>query len=242
MLLNIWCTPRSLSTAFEKMVANRGDFLVFGEPYCQIYLKYREANYSKIAAVSEFEILTKGILAASKTKNVFVKEMAHHVIDYIDGDLIENSVNTFLIRHPQFSVPSLYKILDNYTDEEAGFEKQLQLFEWVRAKSGRVPIVIDGEILRQSPATVVKGYFDALGLDPMLEALNWNEGSRQDWVSREAWHRQAINSTKFLPNSTAIDLDMYPARVRETVERFAPIYEHMRSFSIHEVRKRAGTP
>lgn len=234
MQLNLWCTPRSLSTAFEKMVENRRDFLVFGEPYCEFYLKNRENKFNLKSVTSEFKFITEGIMTVGKTRNVFVKEMAHHVTDYIGDDLIGNSVNTFLIRHPQFSVPSLYRILNSYTDEEAGFERQLQLFERVRTLSGAIPVIIDGEVLRSDPAAVVGAYFRKLGFDPMLHALSWKEGSRKDWSGREVWHEQAIHSTGFMPNSTAIDLDMYPLRVRQTIERCTPIYDYMRNFSIHD--------
>lgn len=155
------------------------------------------------------------------------------MVGYVDDEIFDKSENTFLIRDPRLSIPSLYRILNDYAEAEAGFEQQLELFEKIKRKLGRSPVVIDGEALRRDPAGVVTAYFEALGLDPMLSALNWQQGGRVDWAGREEWHRAAHKSTGFVPNIGRIDLDPYPLRVRKTIERCLPIYEYLLSFSVH---------
>jgi hypothetical protein len=233
MLLKLWCVPRSLSTAYEKMVEKRGDFIVLGEPYCNCYLKTAGVSVSNGDSAQLFSQVTDDVLKLSSTSRVFVKEMAHHVVGYIADEVFERGENTFLIRDPRLSIPSLYTIQNYYSEKDTGFDSQLALFEKTRIRTGRVPVVIDGEALRQDPVRVVTAYFEALGLDPMLDALNWNKGGRSDWAGREEWHTAAGNSTGFAPPACEPDLDRFPLRVRQTIERCLPIYEHLLGFAVH---------
>lgn len=212
------------------MMEQRGDFLVKGEPYFNAYLK---ETGKQSRSHTEFSSITAFLVCQSTIKKVFIKEMAHHVTGYVGDELFDQGENTFLIRDPRLSIPSLYTMLNDYTEKDAGFYSQLELFEKIRTKTGRVPVVMDGEALRQDPRTVVTAYFEALGLDPMLHALNWQTGGRKDWTGREEWHQAAGNSTGFIPNAEQIDLDRYPLGVRQTIERCLPIYNYLRSFAVH---------
>ncbi|MDR6633710.1 hypothetical protein J2X72_002510 [Phyllobacterium sp. 1468] len=211
------------------MMDQRGDFFVHGEPYYKYYLN--DTN-SKYIADTDFSCVTELLVHQSTIRQVFIKEMAHHVVGYVGDEIFERGENTFLIRDPRLSIPSLYTMLNDYTEKDAGFDSQLELFEKVRTRTGRLPVVIDGETLRQDPARVVTAYFGALGLDPMLHALNWQKGGRSDWIGREDWHRAASSSTSFEPNAGRIDLDRYPLRVRQTIERCLPIYKYLRDFAV----------
>jgi hypothetical protein len=80
MLLNIWCVLRSLSTAFEKLVESRGDFYVYGEPFADAYLKAKGIMAKDNGDELSFKSISRMLLEKSKGNNVFVKEMAHHVV------------------------------------------------------------------------------------------------------------------------------------------------------------------
>ncbi len=54
-IIALWCHPRSLSTAFERMVIERGDLEVIHEPF--LYLYYVVQNPHLVIARQEPEIL-----------------------------------------------------------------------------------------------------------------------------------------------------------------------------------------
>lgn len=226
----LWCVPRSISTAFEKMMAASGQFDVIGEPFIEVYKKSLDSTEDFNQAQREFDKTCRSLLAQNKTKNIFVKEMGYHAYPFISNQLISLVNNTFLIRDPKISIPSLYKMRANFAEAETGFEGQFKLFNRIAEVTEHYPLVVDGECLRRHPVEIVQGFFSYIEQPMPNDILNWNLGSRDDWVGRESWHIDAINSTTFNQTNKPNDLSVLPARVLESIERNTYFYEKMLAY------------
>lgn len=70
-----------------------------------------------------------------------------------------------------------------------------------------------GEQLKKQSKTVVTDYFRYIKQPLPADILTWESGSREDWVGRESWHTDAINSEGFMQFPVSTDLDGLPQRV-----------------------------
>ena len=87
----LWTYPRTISTAFERIMIERGDFHVYHEPFS--YLYYVNENKSDISQEyidpshpSTFPEICDMLISKSHIKPVFFKDMALHCIDYLLKD------------------------------------------------------------------------------------------------------------------------------------------------------------
>lgn len=200
----LWAVPRSVSTAFERMIEARGDFVVLSEPFSVSYY-FSEARMSRRYASSHARDehtphrVLDSILACARTQGgVFFKDMAYHVRACADAEFLANFQNTFITRHPSRSLPSLRRLLPDFTLEEAGFDQQLRLFDLVRDQGGEPPVLIDGDELRHRPAAVVSAYCRAVGIPFDEGALTWAPGAAPRWKTWERWHLDVARSTGFV--------------------------------------------
>lgn len=232
--LALWAVPRSISTAFERMIEARGDFAVLSEPFSVAYY-FSEARvsprYGETAAREEFTPgrVLDSILETARNENVFFKDMAYHVRGCADRDFLSNFQNTFIVRHPRHTLPSLRRLLPDYTLEETGFDQQLRLFDLVRDLSGEPPVLIDGDELRARPVEVVSAYCRAVDIHFDRGALSWEPGSAPRWSTWSRWHVDVADSDGFVPPDPAESAPQgAPAgEPTEVYERCVRIYEEL---------------
>jgi LPS sulfotransferase NodH len=232
MLLFLWCVPRSVSTAFEKMMDCRGDIEVFGEPYLHVFKAERNrfGEVPPTVKLADRTSIDTHLLQASKSKDVFVKEMTYHVAGRIDQAILASAVHTFLVRSPRRTIASLYRIKPQYTSEETGFLASRELFENLSARQGIPPLVLDGDQLIQNPVQAVSRYCKAVGLPFDARHLRWQPGSRQDWAGREDWHQRAIDSGGF-DDTRKPTSDELPPHVLSDIINNECHYNYMMQFS-----------
>lgn len=207
-VIALWAVPRSVSTAFEQMMRARGDHEVVHEPFVAFYYYGADRVNDNFNEGIEpdpshqySEILAR-ILAAADERSVFFKDMAYHVRKCASQEFLANFRNTFLLRDPRRSLPSLYELMPHATLEEAGFAQQLRLMRMVADLSDEPLVAVDAEELRADPEPVIRRYCDALGIPFDAESLSWGEGSPSaEWKPWERWHREAIASTGFEPTT-----------------------------------------
>jgi hypothetical protein len=192
-LLALWALPRSVSTAFERMMRERGDHDVAFEPFSSHYYfsaHRRSRRYDgKVEPRPEhrFGTILDDLLERHRTRPVFIKDMAYHVVERADRTFLCRFTNTFLIRHPRLSLPSLARIWPDFTAEEAGFAALRELFDRAWELIGRAPTVIDGEDLKADPERVVRAWCEAVGLRYDPDALTWEPGRSADWETWSDW-------------------------------------------------------
>jgi hypothetical protein len=231
----LWSHPRSLSTALERVMVQRGDLRTLHEPF--IYLYYVGDAKKKLAHFdphpshpTSYAEIRRMILRAAETEPLFVKDMCYYVIDYIlaDSEFLERITNTFLIRNPARAIASYYKLDKSFTREEVGIEAQYRVFDKVRALTGQTPVVLDAEDLQQDPDATISAYCRALGMEHRASALQWDGPLPKDWQFVVGWHSSVAGSTGIQkPTRTApVDLDVDP-RLRRSYEYHLPFYEKM---------------
>ncbi|MGH9048360.1 MAG: sulfotransferase family protein [Acidimicrobiia bacterium] len=231
-ILVLWAVPRTVSTAFERMMIERGDHVVFDEPFSRHYYfgpEKRSPRFADVLADSRpHEILAELETAAASTP-VFVKDMAYHVDAIASPDLLGRFVNTFLIRNPAHALPSLAAYWPDFTDEESGYAALARLVA-LADTLGQDPPVIDSDDLCSDPAGTIRAYCERVGIPFRPDALHWEAGMRPEWELWPDWYEATAASTGFHPPSYApppsVEDDPHLARA---YRRCAPIYEELRA-------------
>lgn len=237
-ILALWATPRSLSTAFERMVRERGDHEVHFEPFAAHYYFSDERRSPRFDGEVEprpeygFAAILDRLTAEAHHRPVFVKDMAYHVADRADEGFLSAFRSTFILRHPRFAIRSLARIWPDFTLEEAGFGPLRALFDRVCDLTGQIPPVVDGEDLRADPERVVQAWCAAVGLSYDPDALTWEPGRAPDWETWSPWVGSVersgglpVGDTEPPRDPAEVELD--DPSLEEAVEQCVADYEHV---------------
>lgn len=201
-LLALWATPRTVSTAFERMMIERGDHLVLDEPWSRAYYlgpEQRSTRFPISFSESTYAAVESGVLAIARDRPVFVKDMAYHAAPGISDDALATMRHTFLVRDPMAALTSLHKQWPDFTVDEAGYRAQRMLFERVTALQGESPPVIDSDVLRADPSGIIDSWCSRIGIDHLPHSLTWSPGMRDEWPLWRDWYENAARSTGFDP-------------------------------------------
>jgi hypothetical protein len=82
MLTFLWCIPRSISTAFEKMMSCSRQFKVVGEPFIDLYKRSLLLANHPLAMQQEFASVCERLLTQGLSEPVFVIDMAYHAYPF----------------------------------------------------------------------------------------------------------------------------------------------------------------
>ncbi len=209
------------------MIWCSGQFEVISEPFLELYKKSVVSKKDFREVEIEISEICERLLDQSQTKKIFVKDMGYHAESFISDDFIRSVNNVFLIRNPRLTIPSLFKMRNDYAENEAGFKGQLKLLKRTHELSGSAPLVIDGEALKLHPDKIVRSFFDHIGEAIPPDILSWPKGSRKAWSDRESWHVDAINSEGFERIRSQVDLDDFPNKVKMSIDRNIGFYDEM---------------
>lgn len=239
MILPLWSVPRSVSTGFERMMMERGDFKVVHEPFSYFFYAKEQAAAAVGMQVDpehpqDFEDILDMIKSEAEEAPVFFKDMGYHVHSRADREFLGQFVNSFIIRDPAITLPSHYKLNPDFTLVEAGYKELHDLFDMAVEITGDIPAVVDGEDLIDDPHGVVKGYCEVVGVPFIPEALSWGEGLKPEWKTWEEWHLDAAESTGFIK-----DMETFDFTVRD-VPRLSEMYDkcwpHYQALYEHRIR------
>jgi Sulfotransferase domain len=228
--LALWAVPRAASTAFERMVIERGDHKVFDEPFSEHYYfgpRKVSARFAEVRPDADPDAILDRLDAAARRGPVFVKDMAYHVAGIASPAFADRFTSTFLIRDPARSLPSLARMWPDFTDEEAGFDALAALVAHAEAV-GEEPVVVDSDDLCRDPEGLVAAWCRRVGLPFLPEALSWAPGLRPEWRLWPDWYTATSRSTGFLPPSDDVPA-LDDERVRAAYERCLPVYEALRA-------------
>lgn len=195
LLLALWSAPRSRSTAFERMVMERGDFTVLHEPFSHL-ADFGSATVGDITVRSE-----RGLIAALSELpgRAFFKDTTdfHYPELLADREFLRHAMHMFIIREPREVIASHVTLNPDVTRDEIGFSRLYEIYEAVVATTGTEPIVIDSDDLLDRPAATVEACCALIGIPFLPEALRWEQGMPQQWRRTERWHQGASNSNGF---------------------------------------------
>ena len=224
----LWSTPRSVSTAFDKMMRGRGDHRVFTEPFSVPYYFGPDRGSDRFAGddtvePATYEQVCQELDEAAAIGPVFVKAMPHHLGAELGAAVLNRFTSSFLIRDPAWSVPSMLAKWPDATDAELGYEAQRRAFDLVSAVAG-LPPVIDATNLRSDPEAVVEAWCRAVDVEHQPESLTWDPGMPDDWQLWSDWFQRAGASTCFAPPDGRPAPEVTP-EVARRIDRCRPHYE-----------------
>lgn len=234
--LVLWCVPRSVSTAFERVFIERADCTVLHEPLSVTFYYSKNRKHSRYAQVSpkpEYEasaVLAK-IAAVQEVGSVFIKDLAYHLrsIDFNLG-LLPQFTHTFLIRHPLRALLSLHRLLPDFDLEETGYSALRRLFDQVKSDKD-VPVVVDGDIFRACPHDVMREYCRRVGIKFMPSSLTWKRRDIPEWNEWRRWHEEALQSEGIVPPSTSPVQDI-PHAVKRALDPCLDDYRYLSRFAL----------
>jgi hypothetical protein len=232
----LWSGPRNVSTALMYSFAQRKDIRVIDEPLYGHYLRSSGANHpgrQEIIATMNCDgaAVMRALLLEQEqdsSRRLFLKHMAHHLVD-IDLGFLKETSNIFLIRDPREMLPSLTVQLPHAGLADTGLKRQWELFDDLRG-AGRAPAIVDSRELLLDPVGVVTQLCDRLGLkfDPCM--LQWEAGPRpEDGIWAVHWYHAVHKSTGFAPYQQKSE---FPKQLEGLLADCQPWYEKLFEYAL----------
>ena len=239
-LICLWSGPRNVSTALMYSFAQRDDVRVVDEPLYGHYLRVTGAEHpgadEVMAAMNcDGDAVMRELLAMQArdpAQRLFLKHMAHHLVD-LDLGFLQYTSNVFLVRDPRDMLPSLTIQLPHAGLADTGLKRQWELYAELR-EQGKEPVIIDSRELLLDPRGVLAQLCDALDMafDPGM--LHWPAGPRpEDGVWAPHWYHAVHRSTGFAPY---VPKDDFPPALQDLLDECAP---WSRQLHAHALRARA---
>ena len=232
----MWSGPRNISTALLRAWGNRPDTFVCDEPLYAHYLVktgIQHPGADEVIRSQENDWRTVvGWLTdyVPPGKSIFYqKHMTHHLLPEIDRGWLNRVTNAFLIREPREVVTSFAKIAGTPRIEDTGFPQQLEIFNWVRTRTGRVPPVVDSRDVLEHPQRLLRLLCESLDVEFTDAMLSWPPGPRDtDGVWAKYWYDAVLKSTTFgpyKPKNEPVPPHL-AGLLDETEEIYRQLYEH----------------
>lgn len=225
MKIAMWSGPRNLSTAMMYSFAARPDFEVMDEPFYAAYLKATGLDHPMRAEILKSQKTDPDKVGLDSveggTPHLYMKHMAHHMLDGFPLDWAEDCVNIHLIRHPGRVIASYAAKREMPTLDDIGFPQQLALIERLGGH------LIDSYDVRRDPESALKNLCEAIGVPFCPAMLSWPPGPKPfDGVWAAHWYDAVHRSTGFSgPEGPEPDLTGQAAAL---CEEALPIYRAMR--------------
>jgi hypothetical protein len=230
----LWSHPRSMSTAMERMMRERGDLDCAHEPFMYDYYVHRA-----IRVMPHFEVrpdhpvryaeIRDHLMARAARAPVFFKDMSYYVMPHILQDAVfaPYLVNMFLIRDPVASITSYHKLDPEVTLEEIGLEAQWRHYSALKA-AGVGAVVLRAEAVREDSRGTMARVWEAVGLPFSEAAFDWQAEKPKDWEQVGGWHGDVSASSGIRPVSAEEGRE-----AREKFEALAEDHPRMRDHLAH---------
>lgn len=223
-IIGLWAHPRSLSTAFERMMIQRGDFHVVHEPFNSLY---DEGEYKLIAPdgteviAFTYDQIIDTIISWSVDHKILIKDtFEYHYDGFFNRiDFLEMIDHSFIVREPEKTINSHYALNSEVTTSEIGYQNLLDFIAYLDDHGFATRAIVDADELLADTPKVVKYYCKNLGITFLPQALSWSNGERKEWKRSKKWHIDAQNSNGFQKSEK-----IYEKRV-DNSEKLKAFYE-----------------
>jgi hypothetical protein len=215
--------------------AQREDCNVLDEPFYGYYLSHgaisiEHPGQQQIVRTMERDLaaIVSGIESLAQLKLVFVKGMAHHILEDSPAFLLPWS-NIILIRHPEKLVASFARVVENPSLEDIGLRKAAQLYRFLN-DHGRPPLVIDSDELLKNPENYLRKLCGHLQIPFTEKMLHWNKGGiPEDGLWAQYWYANVHNSEGFIAKgNTSEEPIQLPKPLQQLVADALPYYNSLR--------------
>lgn len=212
-IIALWSHPRSMSTALERVMRERGDLDCAHEPF--MYYFYVERQIRKMPHFeveknhpTSYESIRDMLLERAEKQPVFFKDMSYHAMPDIieDQDFCRRLTNCFLIRNPVASIPSYHKLDPGVTQLEIGLETQWIHFEALQSVLDKPPVIVQAEDVRADTRGVIGALWEETGLEYRDEAFSWGDENPDDWKQVDGWHG-SVSTSKSIRALTPQEID-----------------------------------
>lgn len=235
-ILALWSAPRSRSTAFERMMAERGDFAMLHEPFSHV-INFGESDVAGTVVTSEQELIP-ALRRLAESGPLFFKDTTDYYYPRLlaDSAFLSEPVHTFLIRHPAEAIASHYALHPGLGRDEIGFAWLAEIYDAVAAAAGEPPVVIDSDDLVARPHETVAAYCEAVGIEFLPQALSWQPGMHETWQRTGRWHETASQTAGFVrttapPDTARATIEANPV-LAAYLDYHLPYYEHLRAAAL----------
>jgi len=233
--INMWSSPRNLSTAMMYSWRQRSDTTVVDEPLYAHYLRVSGREHPGSADVlaaqdADGDSVVRNVLFGRyDTPVVFFKQMAKHLVG-LDRGFLPTCRNILLTRDPHDMLTSFQVQMPDATLDDTGFPEMIEVLETLIA-AGEAPIVIDSTLLLQDPRSVLTELCTRLGLAFDEAMLAWPPGPKpEDGVWAPHWYEGVHRSTGWQQPSPK-NAELLPAVV-EAYEASLPLYRRLLPYRI----------
>lgn len=228
--INLWSSPRNISTAMMYAFAQRTDTQVVDEP---LYAHFLVQSDSRAAHPGEEEILrsmendgkkvVEHLLYGTFPKPVIIfKQMTHHLVN-IDLGFLTRMENVLLIRNPREILASYTKVIQKPSMADIGIEMQYELYQTL-LPSGTLKAIVDARELLLDPAGVLRQLCEKLDMPFDANMLEWKAGARpEDGAWAKYWYDNVHRSTGFQKHVDKI-IEL-PAEMEALAEQAMPFYK-----------------
>ncbi|MFI9502850.1 hypothetical protein [Nocardia sp. NPDC052566] len=227
-VIALWAHPRSISTAFGRMMMERGDVTVVHEPLVTL------VDYGSVPIGEQVADSAPAAMAALRElaaqRPVFVKDTTEYRYQglFDEPSAMRDIVHTFIVREPKQTIASHVHLLPDVTVDKIGYGHLWDLFELAWQVNRVRPVVVDADRLLADPDTMVRKYCAAVGLPHIPEALHWAPEARPEWERTARWHVDAARSSGFEASTKeyAVTVDN-DERLRAFYDHHLPYYKKL---------------
>jgi hypothetical protein len=233
--VNVWSSPRNLSTAMMYSWRQRGDTTVVDEPLYAHYLAATGREHpgaDEVLAAQSTDgaaVVRDVMLGAYETPVVVFKQMAKHLVG-LDRGFLTAFRNVLLTRDPFDMLTSFQERMPDATLDDTGFPEMIEILDTL-VSAGERPIVVDSKLLLIDPPGVLAELCDRLGLEFSESMLTWPAGPKpEDGVWAKHWYDSVHRSTgwqRWAPKQARL----LPG-VEAAYEASLPLYERLMPYRI----------
>ncbi len=234
--INVWSSPRNLSTALMYSWRERADTTVVDEPLYAHFLEVTGKDYGEREATlasqdrNGHRVVREVMLGPYDTEVVFFKQMAKHLVE-LDRSFLSRFDNVLLTREPADMVASFSKGVPEMSLDDTGFVELTELLEWL-VDHDHEPIVVESGQLLQDPPAVLAELCHRLDLDFDRAMLSWPAGPKpEDGVWGSVWYEGVRRSTGWEQRERRKPPELKP-HLALIVEQSRPYYERLSQFMI----------
>ncbi|MCX5144113.1 MULTISPECIES: sulfotransferase family protein [unclassified Streptomyces] len=192
-LLALWCVPRSRSTAFERAMYERGDFLVVHEPFSRV-CDFGEAEVAGRTCTSQEQVMA-ALAETAADRPVFFKDTTDFRLDRLGAspDFLRRCRHAAMVRNPRDTVRSHLVMQSDATSPAMGFGHLWDIVSTVTS-AGHPMHLVDGDRVAGDAEAEMRRYCTAMGIDFLAEALDFKKEPPASWKTTERWHAGASES------------------------------------------------
>ncbi len=227
--------PRNISTALMYAFGNRSDCSIVDEPFYAVYLKKTDLIHPgreeilQTMSADPIQVQREIIFKDYATPMVFIKDMAHHLVQ-MDYSFLLNNKPIFLIRNIAKVIHSFAKVYETPTLQDIGIKAEWEIYNFF-IEHGVQPVILDTDRLLVDPERQLRQVCSYLNIPFETAMLHWPAGARvEDGVWGKYWYKSVHQSTGFQPQKTTSTV--LEPRLMTLYEEALPYYDKLLSVSL----------